>query len=212
MRYKYMSEYVTYISITSKTNLHVAISSRRDYSHLMVNVNSWHEVSWLTRLPGYIYLKFRTSYRPHKNQTLPNKTYHLNICRKLTNHTTLYNFQRETRLPGVAGIAAGWPAAVRFPTEARGFVLLHNIQTDSGLTQSLLELVQGNISPELKRLGSEADHTPTSSTEAKNSPLTPHSRTSSLCGVYLIKHMDNFTSTYFYPNFLPTPNIFIAMT
>jgi hypothetical protein len=62
-----------------------------------------------------------------------NETHHLNICRKLTNHTTLYNFPSEPRFPGVVGIAVGWAAGVRFPTLARGFSLFHNIQTDSGI-------------------------------------------------------------------------------
>jgi hypothetical protein len=63
-----------------------------------------------------------------------------------------------------------------------------------GPTQPPIRRVPATLSPGLKRPGREADHSPPTSAEAKNSgaiPVLPH--TSSRPGAKLINHRDNFT-------------------
>jgi hypothetical protein len=52
----------------------------------------------------------------------------------------------------------------------------------------------GVLSPQIKGLGHEADHSPPSSAEVKNDgAIPPFRHASSLRSAYLIKHIENFT-------------------
>jgi hypothetical protein len=57
-------------------------------------------------------------------------------------------------------------------------------------------MATGDLSPEVKWLRYEADHSPPSGAEVKNGwTIPPLTHTSSWRGAYLIKHRDNFTFT-----------------
>jgi hypothetical protein len=72
---------------------------------------------------------------------------------------------------------------------------LYFIIFKSGLrpTQPLMQWVLGAVSPEVKRQGNEADHSPPSSTKAnKGEAVFPLPYTSSWRGAQLIKARDSF--------------------
>jgi hypothetical protein len=80
--------------------------------------------------------------------------------------------------------ATGWMAGVRFLAGARNFPLPHNVQTSSGAPTAL--------SPGVKLLGHEVDHSPPSTAEVKNGgAIPPISHMASW-------HRDNSTSTKLY--------------
>jgi hypothetical protein len=58
---------------------------------------------------------------------------------------------------------------VRFPAEARDCSLLHSVKTDYGAHPASYQWVLGTLSPAEKQPGREADHSPLSSAEVKNS-------------------------------------------
>jgi hypothetical protein len=65
-----------------------------------------------------------------------------------------------------------------------------------GPTQPPIQWVPGALSPEVKRQGREADHSPQTTAEVKKMWLyTSILYTSSWRGAYFIKHRDNFTLT-----------------
>jgi hypothetical protein len=70
------------------------------------------------------------------------------------------------------GIALGYGldnrgSGVRFPTGAGNFSLHHRFQNGSGAHPASIKWVPGVLSLGVKRPGREADHSPPSSTEAK---------------------------------------------
>jgi hypothetical protein len=65
------------------------------------------------------------------------------------------------------------PTGDRFPAGARDFSLLNMVQHDSGATQPPTQWVPRSLSPGLKRLGCENDHSPLYSAEIKNGGTIP---------------------------------------
>jgi hypothetical protein len=76
------------------------------------------------------------------------------------------------------GIAMGWTTRVRIPAGAINLSLLHSVQTDSGAHPASYPMgTRGSFPRVVKRPGLEADHSPLSSAEIKNSgaiPPLPH--------------------------------------
>jgi hypothetical protein len=66
-----------------------------------------------------------------------------------------------------AGLRAG-RSGVRFPAGAGNLFLHHRVQTGSGDTQPPIQWVPGALSLEVKRPEGEADYSPPSSAEVKN--------------------------------------------
>jgi hypothetical protein len=60
------------------------------------------------------------------------------------------------------------------------------------LTQSSIQWISGALSPRVKWLGHETDHSPACSAEVKNSGAAPPLTSTRLCSAYLIKHRDSF--------------------
>jgi hypothetical protein len=68
------------------------------------------------------------------------------------------------------------------------------VQTDSGVHPTSYTMATGALSPEVKRPGLEADHSPPASVEVKKIWIyTPLPYTPSWRSAKLIKHRDNFT-------------------
>jgi hypothetical protein len=62
---------------------------------------------------------------------------------------------------------------VRFLVGERDYSLLHNIQTSFGTHPTSYTISTGAVSPGVKQQRHEADHSPPSSTEVKNSGAIP---------------------------------------
>jgi hypothetical protein len=56
---------------------------------------------------------------------------------------------------------------VRFPERVANVSLLHSVETGSGATQPLIQLLPGALSPGVKRPGRETDDSPPSNAELK---------------------------------------------
>jgi hypothetical protein len=69
--------------------------------------------------------------------------------------------------------ATDWKARIQFQAEARDLSLFHSVPIRSGPTQPPIQWVPGAISPEEKRPGREADHSPPPSAEVKDSEAIP---------------------------------------
>jgi hypothetical protein len=92
----------------------------------------------------------------------------------------------------------GWTAGVRLPSGASFFLYPTASKLALGPTQLHIRLILGALSPGIKWPGHEADHSRASSAEFKNGVAIPALRhMSSWHKIYLIKHRDNFTSTFF---------------
>jgi hypothetical protein len=74
---------------------------------------------------------------------------------------------------GLVVIAMGYGLDGEGSTPGRGKTsLLHNVQTDSKAHPASCTVGTGTVSPGVKRLGSEADHSPPSSAEVQNGGYT----------------------------------------
>jgi hypothetical protein len=78
----------------------------------------------------------------------------------------------------VLNVLITWMAGIQFMAGARDFSLLHRIQTGLGAHPASYYCVPGVVSPGVKWLGREADHSPLSSIKVKHGgaiPLLPMS-------------------------------------
>jgi hypothetical protein len=73
------------------------------------------------------------------------------------------------KLSQYSDYAVCWTGGVRFQGRPRNFSLRHRFRPTLGPTQSPIQWVPGALSPEVKRPGREADHSPLSSADIKNS-------------------------------------------
>jgi hypothetical protein len=93
-------------------------------------------------------------------------------------------------------IATGYGLDGRGSIPGKGQIFLFSTASIPvlGPVQPAIQWVPGPLSPEVKRQGREADHSPPSSAEAKNSAaISPIPNTPSWRFPYLIKHRDSFT-------------------
>jgi hypothetical protein len=84
----------------------------------------------------------------------------------------------------------GWTNGVRFT--AGIFLYSTAFRPALGPTKSPVQRERGSLSPEVKRPGRKAYHSPPSNAEVKNCGAIPPLHASSWLGDYLIKHRDNF--------------------
>jgi hypothetical protein len=94
------------------------------------------------------------------------------------------------------GIAKGYRLDYMGSNSGRGKFFLNSTASRPAPrpSQPPIQWLPGAISPEVKRPGSEVDHSPPSSVEVKNGGAIPQlPRTSSWCSASLIKHKDIFT-------------------
>jgi hypothetical protein len=109
----------------------------------------------------------------------------------------LSTHNRESVL--VVGIATGYGlddrgVEVRVPVGSRIFSTSSRVAL--GSTQPPLRWIQGALSPEIKRPGLEANHSPPTVAEVKQMwSYTSITHTPSWRSVWLVKHRDNFTFT-----------------
>jgi hypothetical protein len=91
----------------------------------------------------------------------------------------------------------GQGAGVRVPV-GQDFSLLYVVQSGSEAHPASYPMVIGPLSPGVKRLGHEADHSPPSSAEVKNTWIyTSTPQNSSWCSAKLVKHRDTCTFYYY---------------
>jgi hypothetical protein len=94
-------------------------------------------------------------------------------------------------------LGAGWPGGrSSSPGKGKTFLTPHVVQTGSGAHSASYPMGTGGFYPGIKQPGSEADHSPPTSAEVKNT------HTSSRHSVYLVTHGDNSTFTFHYPQFM----------
>jgi hypothetical protein len=89
-----------------------------------------------------------------------------------------------TTIPAVGLFSRySWTAGARFPGEARDFLFFATSRPALRPILPHTQWVTGALSPGVKRLGREADHSPPSTTEVKKSGAMPPPHTSSRSGV-----------------------------
>jgi hypothetical protein len=76
----------------------------------------------------------------------------------------------RSRSSSASVVTTGRTTGVQFPAGAiTGFFSLrHRVQTSSGAQPASIQQIQEDFTPEVKRPGREADHSPPSSAEVKN--------------------------------------------
>jgi hypothetical protein len=80
------------------------------------------------------------------------------------------------------GLLMNWTAGAPFPAEGRDFSLFHSIQTGSGPHPASYLMGTEAVSPGVKLLGRESDHSPSSAEVTNDGPIPPLSHTSSWDG------------------------------
>jgi hypothetical protein len=85
---------------------------------------------------------------------------------------------------------------VRVPVGGKNFHFSMSSRLALGPTQPPIQWVSGDLSPWIRRLGREADHSPPTSAEVKEIwSMHPLPHTSLWLSAKLVKHKDNFTFT-----------------
>jgi hypothetical protein len=89
-------------------------------------------------------------------------------------------------------------AGTEFPTGAKYFYLLHNVQTDSEAHPASYQMVTVALSPVVWLLVIEDDYSTLSIDEVKNcGAIPPHFDISSRYGTSLTNHEDDFNFTFY---------------
>jgi hypothetical protein len=95
----------------------------------------------------------------------------------------------------VRGYGLGGRSSI--PGRAKTFLFSAHSRPAMRPTQTPIQWARGDLSPEVKRPGHKADHSPPSSVEVKNGgDIPPLRHTSVFMEWYLIKHRDDFTFAF----------------
>jgi hypothetical protein len=150
----------------------------------VIRISARHRFCWPMLLvfflspPGWIPVQYFAEATPIFFQNI---SYSLSV-----NYPTIWRRSRNSYI----GIATGcgldsWGVGVRVPVGGKIFLLSMFTRPVLGPTQPPIQWVPGNLTPGLKRPGSEAHHSPPTNAEVRNkwiSTSTPP-----------VKHRDNFT-------------------